>query len=244
MYEEKLKEMWKNAGNYAGVPGYESETIERFLNSRSNSVAGKISKMLQFDVALKLLVVLVLVVNAVLFVKIQLNVFYVCVAGIVLVAPLIWYEFIVLKRFSKVSDYAQNTREKLSGILTFLRSRFFTAVLSVASTYLFFFIAGSLVYFYAVYGKVRPLDNMDVFVFVVFCIIGIVVNFAANYGQVKYNIKHLETCLSEMNDNVFASVSQHIENQQKQDRTNKLLLGLVLVFGFVLLVFILKKIGF
>ena len=106
-----------------------------------------------------------------LYEVITLNVFYISVTGIVLLAPLIWYEFIVLKRFSKVSDYAQNTREKLSGILTFLRSRFFTAVLSVASTYLFFFIAGSLVYFYTVYGKVRPLDNMDIFVFVVFCII-------------------------------------------------------------------------
>jgi hypothetical protein len=49
--------------------------------------------------------------------------------------------------------------------------------------------------------------------------------------------------LSDLNDNVLFIVSQNIEAQQKQDRTTKLLLGIVLIIGFVLLIAILKKIG-
>jgi hypothetical protein len=46
-----------------------------------------------------------------------------------------------------------------------------------------------------------------------------------------------------MNDSILSIVTSNIETQQKQDRTTKLLLALVLVFGFVILVAVLKKFG-
>jgi hypothetical protein len=243
MNEDKLKNMWKGAENRLGAPGYESETIEKFLSSRSGSVAVKIARLLQFDIALKLLTVVALIVNAVLYFNVQTEVFYTCISGIILLVSLVWYELTVLKRFHSVSDYSKSTKEKLSAMLTFLQSRFFSVLLSVSSTYLFFFIAGSLIYFYSAYGQVRPLDNTDVFVFTILCFIGIVINFSANWGQVNYFKKHLKVCLSDMNDSILSIVTSNIETQQKQDRTTKLLLALVLVFGFVILVAVLKKFG-
>jgi hypothetical protein len=42
--------------------------------------------------------------------------------------------------------------------------------------------------------------------------------------------------LSDLNDKNLELVSENIELQRKQDRSNKLLLGLVVVIGFVLLI--------
>lgn len=243
MNEENLKDMWKSAGKAMDSTKYESETIERFLTSRSNSVAGKIAKMLQLDIALKLLVALALIIDAVLYFNVQKMVLMICGAGLVLMLPLVLYELHVLRRFSEISDYAQNTKEKLSAMLTFLRSRFFTALLSISATYIFVFISGALLYFYSVYGKVRAMDGMDIIVFSVFIIIGIAMNFFVNQGQVKYHIKHLEMCLSDLNDHILKAVTSNIELQQKQDRTTKILLVLVIAFGFTILAIMLKKFG-
>jgi len=48
----------------------------------------------------------------------------------------------------------------------------------------------------------------------------------------------------EMNSQVYSSatVSSHIETQRKQDRTMKTLLSLLLIFGFVILIAVLRQI--
>ena len=69
-------------------------------------------------------------------------------------------------------------------------------------------------------------------------------NFTIYYAQVKYQIKHIEACLSDLNDNILAVVTSNIETQQKQDRTTKVLLYAVLIFGFIVLIAVLKKLGF
>ena len=185
---------------------------------------------------------LVFIIDATLY----LNYYHVVVLSIIGAAalvPLILFETKVLKQFTETADSAHSTKEQLSAMLTFLKTRVFTTLVSISSTYIFVFVAGVLVYFYVAYGYVRPLDLQDIVVFSVFILIGITMNYLVNRNQVKYHIQHLETCLSDLNDNVLEVVSQNIELQQKQDRITKLLLMFVLVFGFVLLIAILKSAG-
>jgi hypothetical protein len=235
MNDDKLKDMWKSSENTLETPGYQSSRIENFISGRSDSVAEKVRKMLQLDIGLKTFVAFVFTVDAVIYVNTQ-PVFLLCLAGIALLVPLILFELNIKKQFAAVSDSGQNTTERLSEILVFLRSRFLTALLSIASTDIFIFISGTLVYFYLIYGKVRPLDTQDIFVFSVLILIGIVVNFVQNKSQVKYSIKHLELCLTDLSESTLIIVSENIETRQKQDRTTKFLISLVLVFAFVLLV--------
>ena len=105
------------------------------------------------------------------------------------------------------------------------------------------FISGLLLYFFITYGQLRPLDNMDVFVFSTLCLIGIVSNFAVNRSQIEYHAGHIEACLSDLNDEVLAVVTSSIESQRKQDHAIKMLLALVLVLGFVVLIVVLKALG-
>ncbi len=235
--------MWTKAENLLGASEYESSAIEKFISKRSNSTAQKMKNMIFLDLGLKALIFFVLGIDIFLFWG-TANVVAVCVSGIVLLLPLFLFQYKMLNRFVRIADYRQTTKEKLASMLTYLRSGFFSTLLAISSTYPFMFVAGMLLYFYAAYGYVRPLDGQDITVFSIFIIFGLVFNFVVNQKQLAYQIKHLETCLSDLNDSSLEMVSTNLERQRKQDMTIKILLMLVIVFGFVLLIAVFKNIGF
>ncbi len=241
--DKNLKDMWNKAENFMGVSDYGSETIERFISKRSNSTAQYVKKMIFIDIAVKSIVVVVLAIDIFLYFK-TMNVLAVCITAIILLVSLVLFQFKLLNQFSQIADYGQTPKDKLASMLTYLRSRFFTTLMAISSSYPFMFIAGMLLYFYATYGQVRPLDGQDIIVFSIFLIFGIVFNFIVNQKQVAYQIKHIEACLSDLNDSTLPLVLSNIETQRKHDRTNKVLVLLVLVFGFVLLLVVFKNIGF
>ena len=243
MNDKKLKDMWNKAETLMEASAYESSSIEQFISGRSNDTTQKIRNMIIFDLVLKALALCALAIDFVLYFG-TTNVMSVTVAGVAILIPLIFMQYKLLNRFSEAADNGQTTRNKLASMLTYLKTKFFTTLLSVSETYLFVFIAGSLLYFYAAYGYVRPLDGVDFVVFLTFIILGIVLNFVVNHGQVKYHIKHLEICLKDLNDQNLELVSENIELQRKRDRANKLLLALVLVLGILLLIIVFKNIGF
>lgn len=243
MNDKKLKDMWNKAETLMEASAYESSSIEQFISGRSNDTTQKIRNMIIFDLVLKALALCALAIDFVLYFG-TTNVMSVTVAGVAILIPLIFMQYKLLNRFSEAADNGQTTRNKLASMLTYLKTKSFTTLLSVSGTYLFVFIAGSLLYFYAAYGYVRPLDGVDFVVFLTFIILGIVLNFVVNHGQVKYHIKHLEICLKDLNDQNLELVSENIELQRKRDRANKLLLALVLVLGILLLIIVFKNIGF
>ena len=212
------------------------------MNRRSTSIGAKIKQLLQIDIFIKLGVLVSLIVNVYLYFD-NPAVLFVCLTAIVLLGGLTYFEIKTVDRFNTVVDLGDSAKDTLTSLLTFLESRFETSTLAVASTYLFGFTSGLLIYFYLMYGRVRPLDAVDYFVFGVFYLIGIIMGLATTKGQVKYHIKHLKVCLSDLNENVLAVVSSHIETQRKQDRAMKTLLMLLVVFGFVLLIAVLKHVA-
>ncbi|GEM_PF-659484 len=241
--DKYLKDMWNKAENLLGSSEYESSTIESFISKRSNSTAERIRKMIYVDIFMKSVFLLVLIIDIFLYLG-TINVIAVCITSILLLISLILFEFKMLNRFSEIVDYGKSTKEKLAAMLTYLRSDFFSTLIAISIGYPFMFIGGTLIYFYSTYGYVRPLDGQDIIVFSLFIIAGLVFNFYMNRKQVDYQIKHLETCLSDLNDSSLQMVSDNLDRQRKQDMTNKVLLFMVLIFGFVLLLVVFKNIGF
>ena len=241
--DKYLKDMWNKAENLLGSSEYERSTIERFISKRSNSTADKIKKMIYVDIVVKSVFMLVILIDIFVYLG-TANVIAVCCLSIVLLTYLIFFELKMLKRFAAIVDYGKSTKEKLASMLTYLRSDFFSTLLAISIGYPFMFIGGSLLYFYAEYGRVRPLDGQDIIVFTIFMIAGLAFNFYMNQKQIDYQVKHLETCLSDLNDSSLQMVSDNLERQRKQDITNKVLLFLVLALGFVLLLVVFKNIGF
>lgn len=241
--DKYLKDMWNKAENLLGHSEYESSTIEQFISKRSNSTAQKVKNMIFLDIAGKSVVLLIMGLNIFLYMG-TWNVVSVCIIAIILLISIILFQFKMLNRFSEIADNGQTTRQKLTSMLTYLRSGFFSTLLAIAIGYPFIFISGMLLYFYAFYGYVRPLDGQDIIVFSIIILFGIGFTLIINMKQIEYQIKHLETCLSDLNDSSLVMVSNNLERQRKQDITNKLLLMLVLIFGFVLLIAVFKNIGF
>ena len=199
--------------------------------------------MLILDITLKVAFTAVFLADAILYYGVQANVFAICVAAILIAVALILGQLRTLRYFDRLTDYAQSTREKLAKTLTFLRTRFFTTILSISSTYIYVFVSGMLMYFFFTYGRVRPLDGIDFLVFSTFMVIGVVMNIVINGGQVKSHIKHIEACLSDLNENELAVITSNIETQRKQDQTVKVLLLIVGALGFALVAILLKKLG-
>jgi len=241
--DEKLKAMWNKTETQMGSSCYESSAIEKLLSGRSGDSFRKIRNMIIFDIALKVFVGLLFSIDFVLYYGTAREMI-VCVTAIVILVPLSLFQLSLLKKFENAFDNGQTLRGKLASMLIYLKSKFMLTLLTISVTYLFVFVSGSMLYFFAAYGFVRPLDVLDIVVFSTFILIGIVFNFAVNRGQVKYQIRYLESCLSDLNDKVLEFVSEKIELQRKQDRTIKILLGLVLILGFVLLIAIFVKVGF
>ncbi len=242
--DKNLKDMWNKAESLMRSSDYERDTIGRFISGRSTLVTDKIRKMIQMDIVLKILFATVLLIDGVLYFNIQPAVSLGCLAGVLIALPLTIIQSRVLKQFNEIADYGQSTKEKLARTLTFLRNRFFNTILSISATGIFLYISGLLMYFFLTYGELRRLGNMDVFVFSTFLVIGVGMNFTINYAQVRYHIKHIEACLSDLNDNILAVVTSNIEMQQKQDRSTKVLIYAVLILGFIVLIAVLKKLGF
>ncbi|MDX8341383.1 hypothetical protein SLH46_19445 [Draconibacterium sp. IB214405] len=242
MNDKKLKDMWNKTETLMEASDYKSSSIEQFISGRSNDTTQKIKNMIVFDMVLKALAILLLAIDFALYFS-TTNVMLVTAAGIFILIPLIFMQNKMLERFKAAADNGQTIRDKLASMLTYLKTKFFTTLLSVSGTYLFIFIAGSLMYFYLAYGYVRPLDGIDFVVFLTFILIGIILNFVVNRGQVNYHIKHIETCLNDLNDKNLELVSENIELQRKRDRANKILLAFVLIIGILLLIIVFKNIG-
>ncbi len=240
--DDKFKAMWSKTENLIGSSEYNSSNIEQFLSGKSHSTGQYVRKMIYMDLVMKGLVIIALVVDSILYAGTS-NVVAVCAGGVVLLAGLMYFQVKMLKRFAEIADHGQTTRDKLVSMLTYLKTRFTSTLISMSITYLFVFVSGSLAYFFAVYGKVRTLDWIDIVVFLTFILIGLGFNFFTFRAQIRYHVKHLEACLSDLNDNNMIVVSELIEQQRKQDRVNKLLLMLILAFGFALFAILLKKFG-
>lgn len=244
MNDKKLKDMWNQAQSFMGNASYESTTIEGFISSSSSSITEKIMKMLKQDIIAKLVIVLMLVVDIILYSNVQTFIANACIVGLVLIIFLIFYEYKIFKQFTGLIDNKQSARDKIVGMHSFLRTKSFATLLSISSTYLFGFHAGILLYFFAEYGELRRMGSIDFLVFPTICLIGIIFTYVYNNNIIKFQNKHLELCLSDLDEDVLPIVSKNIESEEKKERTISVLVIVIVFLSFLLLVAVLKRLGF
>jgi len=79
-------------------------------------------------------------------------------------------------------------------------------------------------------------------VYTVLCLIGTIGSFQRIKSQIKYHVKNLTVCLSDLNENSLGFAFETIKNQRKQDNFIKMLVYFLLIFGFVVLIAFMKSI--
>ena len=156
---------------------------------------------------------------------------------------MIYLEIKTLQKFDSMADPGQTTKENLSSMMVFLRRKSFLYGVLVASSNLLLFVSGLLFYFYAFYGFFKPLTIMSFSVFSILCLIGVISQFLRTQSQIGFYISHLSVFLSDINNDALAYVSASIEKARKHDMMIRGLVGLLLIFGFVIMIALIKSIG-
>lgn len=143
--------------------------------------------------------------------------------------------------FKRSADPGRSSRDNLTSLLTFLKRKFPFSALMSATSYIFGFVPRMLLYFILAYGYLKPFQPMAYFVYSFICLTGMIFSFILDMRQVRYHIKHIRICLSDLNDNALAMVSENIESKRKQDTTIIVLTQVVILLGFIVLIAILKS---
>lgn len=242
MNDKKLKDMWK-AEYFMDTLGYQSNTIEGFLSKSSGTVAGKIRKMIQLDLVLKAIGFIVLILNSIIYYNVQEPITHICIFGAVLLIPLMIYEYSSLKKFNFIFTSGNNIKDDLSGMLGFLNNRAYGILIAIATTYLFVYTAGMLLYFFAEYGELRRMGTLDIFVFPSICIFGIILNFIYNQKVIKYQIRHLQLCLSNADEEMKPAIASKIETSRKNEQLITILVAVIAFLALFVFIAILKSLG-
>jgi hypothetical protein len=241
MKDEQLKNIWNMINDKSGILDYIPGSTEQLISQRSGSIQDKIRSMLQNDLILKVISGIALSLNLVFYFN-NLEVVYVCIAGVLFLAIMTAIEWKTLKDFNRIADPGLATKNNLSNVLIYLRRKANLYKTTIASSQVLIFVPGLLLYFYLVYGQVKPLTGEAFIVFTVLVLIGTFSSFHRIGTQIKYHIKHLMVCLSDLNDNALGFAIETIENQRKQDQKVQILVYILSTLGFLVLIFIMKAI--
>jgi len=241
MKDQEFKEIWRSLEESPGMQLDAAFDAENFIKSRSITVKDRIRKIMDKDMIIKLVSCVVLLMD-IAFYHNTINVLYVCFAALTFLAIMSFIEYKTLQQFKKIADPGLSTRDNLSEILIFLQRKSNILGILTASSQVLIFVPGLLAYFFLTYGQLKPMTGMSFFVFTTLCLIGTIMSYIATMSQIKYHIKHLTICMSDLNDDVLQMAYSTIEKDRKRDRTMKMLIGLLLIFGFLILIAVLKSI--
>ncbi len=236
-----IKNGWENIDEFIGIPGYGITSIEKFIRGRSVSIYEKVRSIFIRDFIIKSVSFLFIILDLILYRDYRIVLFINAILLVLLMgSTLVQVKYFGL--FKRSADPGRSSRDNLTSVLTFLKRKFPVSALMSAASYMFGFIPGLLLYFMLAYGYLKPFEPMAYFVYSFLLLTGMIFGFTLDIRQVRYHIKHIRICLSDLNDNALAMVSETIESKRKQDLTVIVLIQVVILLGFLVLIAILKSV--
>jgi hypothetical protein len=236
-----LRNGWENIDEFAGIPGIGITSMEKFIQGRSVSIAGKVRGIFVRDFIIKSFAFLFIGLNLILC-RDDPGIWLInAILGVLLIIfTLLGIKF--YREFKRSADPARSSRENLSSLLTFLTRRFPYAAIVAATTYICTFLPGILLYFVLAYGYFQPFTPERYIVFSFIGILGTVSGYVLDIRSVKHHIQHIRICLSDLNDNALALASQNIEMKRKMDHLITILIQVLILLGFLGIIVIFKSV--
>ena len=240
MKDDELKNIWNMIND--DTLGFDAlhMTKDQIISNRSGSVQNKLRAMLQNDLILKSVSGIALLMNLIFYWG-TFDVMLICLGGILFHAIITTIEWKTLQGFDRISDPGLPTREALSNILIFLKRKTNIYEICIAASQVLIFVPGLLVYFYLVYGRVKPMTGESFMVYTVLVLLGTFFSYSRIRAQIKFHIKSLHISLSDLNENSLQYAYNAIDNKRKQDNLMKLFVYFLAIIGFIALIFILKS---
>lgn len=230
---DSLKSAWKMEQGFEKLRLSESE-IEKFLQKKSRGITQTFKTGLTFDVVLKSLIGTSLIGIAILFKENTPMI----VSMLVLIVFILWSLRFQVRMYRSIPSDASSEpviRNTLEKRIQFYHRRYIKSLYIGALSNSLFFVSGSLYYFYFKYGEIRPFDIIDFLVFGGAIVIAFVVGAAANIYQMNFQVRQLESCLQEIDEETLSELT--LKEQRNKKRRLFFITLLALISGLLLLAY-------
>jgi len=230
---DSLKSAWKNERGFENKELSERD-IQIFLQQKSRDITQLFRKGLSFDMVLKSLVGISLIGIIILFSgNLKMVIAMAAVLGTLLWT--LWFQIKMYRSIPIEGNSPPVVRTSLENRIQFYRKRYVKSLYIGAISNSLILVSGSLYYFYFKYGEIRPMDLVDYLVFGTGIVIAFVFGAIVQIAQHNFQVKQLESCLQEIDENSMTLLTL------KEQRHKKLRLFfialLALVCGLLLLAY-------
>jgi hypothetical protein len=230
---DKIKAAWKSEQSFEDQRLSEAD-IERFLSKKSKDISHLFKMGLIVDISLKTIIGLSFVGILILF-REYLNVVLLASA---LMLGLIWairYQWLMIGKIPKTGAPEPVIRTTLEEKISFYQQKYIYSLYVGALSNALIILSGILYYFYFKYGEIRPMQWDDYLVFSLTMLIGFGLGAAVQIVQHRFQIKQLESCLQEIDEDVISTLS--LREQKNKRRRMILAFLLALVCGLLVLAY-------
>lgn len=237
---DKIKAAWKNESGFEDKRLSIAE-IESFLSRKSKDISQLFRKGLIFDIVLKSVVGVSMLGIIILF-KNSLPVILVCTAIILGIAWAIRFQWIMLGEIPEAgaqgpSDTSDpSVRTTLENKINFYHQRYLRSLYVGALSNALLILSGMLYYFYFKYGEIRPFDWDDYLVFSAAIIIGFALGAYAQIAQHNFQVKQLESCLNEIDEDAISTIT--LREQRNKKRRLILIFLIAIICGLLILAYL------
>jgi len=234
---DHIKNAWKNETSFEDKRLSEAD-IEAFLHKKSKDISRLFRVGLIFDIAYKGIIGLSFLGILILFSGNQDITLMVAAILLGLILAIV-YQWRLIRRVPGTGASDPVIRTSLENKVLFYHQHYIKSVYVGALSNALIILSGVLYYFYSKYGEVRPFQWDDYLVFGAAIAFGFLVSAVAQRSQFNFQIRQLESCLQEIDEDTMTT--QTIREQQNKKRRMILMLLLAVICGLLLLAYLIFR---
>jgi len=234
---EHMKTAWKKEKSFEDKSLTEAD-IKAFLHKKSRDISRLFSVGLTFDIAYKGIIGLSFLGILLLFSGNQHIILMVAAILLGLICTII-YQWRLIKRVPGTGASDPVIRTTLENKVLFYHEHYIKSLYVGALSNSLIILSGMFYYLYFKYGEIRPFQWDDYLVLAVAIVIGFFVSAIAQRAQFNFQIKQLESCLQEIDEDTITTHT--IREQQNKKRQMIRLLLLAIICGLLVLAFLIFR---
>jgi len=234
---DHIKNAWKNEMSFEDKRLSEAD-IEAFLHKKSKDISRLFRVGLIFDIAYKGIIALSFLGILILFSG-NLNIILMVAAILLVLILALIYQWRLIRRVPGTGASDPVIRTSLENKVLFYHQHYIKSLYVGALSNALIILSGMLYYFYFKYGEVRPFHWDDYLVFFGVIVIGFLVSAIAQRSQFNFQIRQLESCLQEIDEDTMTTHT--IREQQNKKRRMILMLLLAVICGLLLLAYLIFR---
>jgi len=230
---DSMKTTWKNERNFQEHRLSEAD-IEKFLSAKSKDIGQLFRSGLLIDIVLKSVVGISFVGIMMLF-RTNLPVVLISSGILLLLLWTVRYQWLTIGKIPEAPASHPVIRTTLEDKINFYHQHYIKSLYVGALSNSLLILSGMLYYFYFKYGELRPFLWDDYLVLGAVIVLGFVLGAAVQIAQHKFQVKQLESCLREIDEDAISSLT--IREQRNKKARMILIFLLALVCGLLILAF-------